>query len=219
MTEKRKGENQFGKLLKDLLKECSLSMRKLSQLTGIDTATISRIANQKQQPKPTHLQQFAFHLQVPLSTLMNAAGYSQDQLEDRQSDLFRSLESIQDILVSSDLLEHQFTIEKIHQELAKYEHYALTSEGKSTILKEFEQKVEQVKGAGPFIDELKVMYKNYCADTQSIERRRILGSVLLYFILSTDIIPDYVFPFGYVDDCLAVQIGLERLSKLEGNNV
>ena len=34
-------------------------MRKLSRLTGIDTATISRIVNGKQQPKLNQLQKFA----------------------------------------------------------------------------------------------------------------------------------------------------------------
>ncbi len=33
-----------------------------------------------------------------------------------------------------------------------------------------------------------------------MEERCILGSVLLYFVLATDVIPDYVFPIGYLDD-------------------
>ena len=38
----------LGSLLKTALRERSLSMRKLGTLTGIDTATISRMANGKQ---------------------------------------------------------------------------------------------------------------------------------------------------------------------------
>ena len=212
-------DQNIGLFIKALLKEKMLSMRKLSSLTGIDTATISRIVNNKQKPTPSHLQQFAHHLDVPFSKLILAAGYNLELFENNdQSDMYHSIEAIQEILVSSNFLDHEFTMEKIHRELAKYEHFALTKEGEQKILKEFESKVEEVKGAGPFISELNNMFKSYCDENISKEKRTVLGSVLLYFILSTDIIPDYVFPFGYLDDCLAVQIGLERLSKIEENN-
>ena len=38
-----------GKIIKPILKEKSLSIRKLSKITSIDTSTISRIFNGKQQ--------------------------------------------------------------------------------------------------------------------------------------------------------------------------
>ena len=47
---------KLGLLLKELLKKQSLSMRKLSEFTTIDTATISRIINGKRKAKPEHLQ-------------------------------------------------------------------------------------------------------------------------------------------------------------------
>src|SRR5699024_11462619 len=40
----------------------------------------------------------------------------------------------------------------------------------------------------------------------------IMGSALLYFIIPVDVIPDYVFPMGYIDDALAVKIALKMLS-------
>lgn len=67
--------SDLGSLLKALLKEKSWSMRKLSQLSGIETATISRIVNGKQQARPKHLQQFAQALNVPVEQLFEAAGY------------------------------------------------------------------------------------------------------------------------------------------------
>ncbi|KQL53152.1 DNA-binding protein [Heyndrickxia shackletonii] len=220
MSTEINGDHNLGLLIKALLKERMLSMRKLSALTGIDTATISRIANNKQKATPSHLQLLANHLDVPPAKLIQAAGYNLVLSENNdQSDMYQSIDAIQEILVSSNFLDHEFTVEKIHQELAKYEHFSLTKEGEQKILEEFETKVEEVRGAGPFIIELNKMFKSFREENLSIEKRTILGSVLLYFILSTDIIPDYVFPFGYLDDCLAVQIGLERLSKLEENNV
>lgn len=47
------------------------------------------------------------------------------------------------------------------------------------------------------------------------EDRAILGSALLYYILATDVIPDYMFPIGYLDDAIAVQIALNRLKKVK----
>jgi uncharacterized membrane protein YkvA (DUF1232 family) len=43
----------------------------------------------------------------------------------------------------------------------------------------------------------------------------LLGGVLLYFILPVDVIPDYIFPIGYLDDAMAVQIVANLLSKSE----
>lgn len=55
------------------------------------------------------------------------------------------------------------------------------------------------------------MYRLYSSDNITLEERSILGSGLLYFVSATDIIPDYVFPLGYLDDAIAVQIVLGRL--------
>lgn len=214
---KSSGEN-LGLLIKTLLKERFISMRKLSILTGIDTATISRIANNKQLAKPSHLQLFATQLGVPVTLLFQAAGYDLEMNEkNTQSDMYDSIDAIHEVLVSSNFLGGKFTIEQVHQELSKYEQYALTKEGEQRIREEFDTKVEEVRGAGPFINELKKMHKSYCDEHTSKEKRQVLGSALLYFILSTDIIPDYVFPFGYLDDAIAVQIVVDRLSKLENN--
>ncbi|MEI2428252.1 helix-turn-helix transcriptional regulator, partial [Priestia megaterium] len=62
-------DQSLGLLLRSLLKENALSMRKLSSLTGIDTATISRIINGKQQANLHHLKQFAHYLNTPLEAL------------------------------------------------------------------------------------------------------------------------------------------------------
>ena len=66
-------------MLKELLKERSLSMRKLSELTEIDTATISRIINGKRKATPEHLQKFANSLSVSIAELFVAAGYDIEQ--------------------------------------------------------------------------------------------------------------------------------------------
>ncbi|MFD3448396.1 DUF1232 domain-containing protein [Microbacteriaceae bacterium 4G12] len=209
-------DTNLGLVLKKLLKERSLSMRKLSTLTGIDTATISRIVNGKQKVKLDHLQQFAYHLGVSTDVLYKAAGFYVDTpQEEKHSDMHTTVNTIHEILLSSDLFNEQYTIKQVEQELDKYEQYALTKEGQRIILEEFHDKVEKVNGAGPFIDQLKDMYTLFFKDGTPQKERALLGSALLYFVLSIDIIPDYVFPFGYLDDAIAVQLVLNRLSKLK----
>ncbi|MDP1512755.1 DUF1232 domain-containing protein [Paenibacillus sp. CMAA1739] len=210
----------LGETLVSLLKERSLSMRKLSAATGIDTATISRIVNGKQRAKPEHLEAFALHLDVPSAPLFQAAGYGAPAppiYHNQSNDIFSSINSIKETLQASNLMDHQFTAEQVQKELSKYEPYVLTEEGARIIHNDFPGKVKSVNGAGPFIEELKRMYQLYSSDNITSEERSILGSGLLYFVSATDIIPDYVFPLGYLDDAIAVQIVLNRLQDTRNN--
>lgn len=210
----------LGEILASLLKERSLSMRKLSAATGIDTATISRIVNGKQRAKPEHLDAFALHLDVPSARLFQAAGYGAPVPPNHEylpNDIYSSINNIKEILQASNLIDHQFTAEQVQKELSKYEPYVLTEEGTRIIHNDFPGKVKSVNGAGPFIEELKKMYQLYSSDNITMEERSILGSGLLYFISATDIIPDYVFPLGYLDDAIAVQIVMGRLQDTRNN--
>ncbi|TBL73067.1 DUF1232 domain-containing protein [Paenibacillus thalictri] len=214
MTE-MKHPSDLGTLLAHLLKERSLSMRRLSKLTGLDTATISRIVSGKQQAKPEHLRLFALHLGVPTLQLFAAAGFDVEPGPwNGSADIHASIQGIKETLQSTHLLDRQFTADLVKKELNKYEKYALTEEGEGIIRGGFAAKVESVNGVGPFIDELKQMYSQFCNEENHSERRAVLGSALLYFILSADIIPDYVFPLGYLDDAMAVQMALEKLNEI-----
>ncbi|MDR3542351.1 MAG: YkvA family protein [Desulfosporosinus sp.] len=61
------------------------------------------------------------------------------------------------------------------------------------------------------------MYELYCLSSTTTSDRVLLGSALLYFILPTDVIPDYIFPIGYLDDAIAVKLVLDKLSLLKGH--
>ncbi|SPF37656.1 DNA-binding helix-turn-helix protein [Candidatus Desulfosporosinus infrequens] len=207
---------QLGVMLKVLLKEHSLSMRKLSTQTGIDIATISRIISGKQLARPKHLQQFAEFFGVPAERFFEAAGYIfGQQKEEFDSDIHASVETIQGILSSANLLDMQYTKDKVEQKLANYEHYAQTEEGQRIIREDYQKKIQQVGGLGPFIDDLNQMYELYCLSSTTTHDRALLGSALLYFILPTDVIPDYIFPIGYLDDAIAVKLVLHKLSLLK----
>ncbi|MCI1944196.1 helix-turn-helix domain-containing protein [Clostridium luticellarii] len=198
-------KSELGALIRELLKKNSLSMRKLSALSGIDTATISRIVNGKQRANMKHIQSFAKYLNVPMEKLLIADGYDIDILK-------------QELLKFSNLLDYNYDLCKIEDELEKYKKYAATKEGKNIIYKNFKEKIDAVNGSGLFVDELKQMYEKFCNDTSSEEIRVLLGSGLLYFILSVDIIPDYVFPLGYLDDVIAIKLVLHHIAEVNARN-
>lgn len=210
-TQSAEGNGNIGELIKIEMKKRVLSMRKLSAITGMDTATISRILSGKQEPKLSHLKLFSEYLGIPLEILL---GVSREAVGDpANSSIMDSVAAISEILGTSQQFDPQVTTELIQQELIKYEQYAQTAEGHRIICQEFETKVNQVNGIGPLIEHLKQMYIRYNNEDTSRADRSVLGSALLYFILSADIIPDYVFPIGYLDDAIAVYLVLSRLNQ------
>ncbi|MEY8001331.1 helix-turn-helix domain-containing protein [Clostridium sp. Mt-5] len=212
-------KSELGSLIRDLLKKNLLSMRKLSALSGIDTATISRIVNGKQRANMNHLQNFSKYLNVPIEKLLIADGYDIDVLKNENflnSPSF--IKNIQELLRFSNLLDYHYDLSKIEDELDKYKRYAVTKEGKNTIYKNFKEKIEDINGSGLFVDELKQMYERFCDENASEEIHALLGSGLLYFILSVDIIPDYIFPFGYLDDVIAIKLILHHIAEVNAKD-
>lgn len=202
----------LGLFLKDLLREKSLSMRKLSELTDIDPATISRIISGKRKATPEHLRKMAECLEVPIMELFQAAGYPVEKKPD-SDDIYSSLDNIQKILESSNLLEHPFSIEQLESELEKYQQFAETVEGEETIRKNFGEKLGKLGSIGPFISRLKDMFETFISKKATAHQLAIMGSALLYFIVPVDVIPDYIFPIGYLDDAIAVHLVSQLLSK------
>lgn len=125
------------------------------------------------------------------------------------------IKNIHELLKLPDLLNYKCDLSKIEEELEKYKIYALTEEGKSIIYKNFNKKIEAVNGDGFFIEELKEMYKKFCDESLPEEIHALLGSGLLYFILSVDIIPDYIFPIGYLDDIIAIKLVLHNMLEVK----
>jgi uncharacterized membrane protein YkvA (DUF1232 family)/DNA-binding Xre family transcriptional regulator len=211
-----KTKSGIGLLLKQLLKEQSMSMRKLSKLTDIDTATISRIISGKRRANLQHLQKLADCLGVPISDLLLAAGYSKEMDEDKQysDDIHSSIDSIQIILKASEVYDEKFTIKSIEQQLDIYQQFAQTEEGKETIINRFEEKLQKVGSIGPFIDHLKDMFLKFKTIQGTACELAIIGGALMYFISPVDVIPDFIFPIGYLDDAIVVKIVIELLAKV-----
>ncbi|MEZ2718988.1 helix-turn-helix domain-containing protein [Niallia circulans] len=203
--------NEIGLLLKNLLKKNAMSMRKLSVLTNIDTATISRIINGKRRPTPEHIQKFAKFFDYPVDKMFTVAGYLPSEASTQSEDIFDSVESIQSELFSSNHYKETFSIKEVQEQLQKYNHYALTDEGKGLVADKFTEKVQKVEGVGPFIQQLKEYYQRFSNKKGNIRELAVMGAALIYFIISVDVIPDYIFPIGYLDDAVAIKISAKLL--------
>ena len=197
--------NALGLLLRELLKERSLSMRKLSELTDIDTATISRIINGKRKANLQHLERFANCLEIPLLELFEAAGYPVDQRQEKPNHTYADM--------IQGLMQPNESVVVIEQQLANYQQYAQTVEGQTSIVKGFEEKLESVGSVGPLINQMKDLFRKFCLRKGTSSELALMGSVLLYFIIPVDAIPDYLFAIGYLDDAIAVQLTTTALDK------
>ncbi|MCY7850370.1 helix-turn-helix domain-containing protein [Bacillus haynesii] len=211
MDEQKK--NQLGTLLKEHLRKRSLSLRELSERTHIDKATISRIMNGKRKANLNHLQRFSESLGVSFDELMTAAGYAMEKArESERQDIHSSVAEIEDVLQTSNVYDRSFTMEELQNKLNEYEQYSQTEEGKRTIMAEFESKVEKVAGIGPFLTRLHDMYSRFTSGRGTPRELLLMGGALLYFIVSVDVIPDYIFPIGYIDDAAAVHFVFNQLT-------
>ncbi|REK71508.1 DUF1232 domain-containing protein [Paenibacillus paeoniae] len=198
----------LGELIKSKLKQHAYSLRKFSEMTAVDTATISRIINGKRKATPEHLQRFAECLQVPVSDLFLAAGYPVDA---QQTELQSSVSDIQDILASFNLNTQSYSLANVEHELSKYELFSQTEEGQATILNKFQEKLTKAGSTGPYIQFLKDMHEKFRTNKGTWFERALIGSALIYFIIPTDCIPDYIFPLGYIDDAIAVNYVVQKL--------
>ncbi|KEH89902.1 MULTISPECIES: DUF1232 domain-containing protein [Clostridium] len=211
----------FGLYLKDKLKEKSLSLSKLSSLTGIDKSTISRIINHKQRANINHLEKISKALDIPLEELLVEDGYNinNENIQHKgEFDINNNYESIDDIFKLSSMVENTELKGLIESQLNKYQLYLKTDEGKDVLYKNFNNKIEKIDKGGAFVEKLKDMYKQFCSKDIPIKELLLIGSGLLYFVTPIDIIPDFIFPIGFLDDIIAIKIVLDMLDKIRNKS-
>ncbi|MBA4492920.1 YkvA family protein [Paenactinomyces guangxiensis] len=80
---------------------------------------------------------------------------------------------------------------------------ALTKEGSDKILQEFNQKVDRAGGIQTIVHKLKLMYEYFRHPQTSTTKKALVGAALLYFLLPTDVVVDWIPVMGYVDDVTA----------------
>lgn len=72
----------FGAFLKETRKYCGLTIRELSEKSGISNAEISRIeTGERQKPSPLVLKALAPHIMISYDELLNKAGYREEVID------------------------------------------------------------------------------------------------------------------------------------------
>lgn len=147
----------------------------------------------------------AIHLNINLEELLKASGYefrnSNNQIFNADSDF----SNFDDILGFANLINDKNFNGNIEKELSKCKLYVQTDEGKNYFLIIL-IKIDSIEKQGQFTDRLRQMYADFCTDGLTIKKYLLIGSMLLYFVISTDVIPDFVFPIGFMDDLVALNI-------------
>jgi len=212
MTSKAISENKLGQLLKTTLEKQNISMSRLSIETKIDKATISRIINGKRRATPQHLQAISDSLKIPVYELYTAAGYTEksSQAED-YFDLHSKIDVIQNMI---NLYSDDFKVEKVEDQLNGYKNQFASQVDHKDLFSQFKKKVKNLGGEGPFIKQLEDLYNRLKYKKGTPAQLMLIGSGLLYFVSTIDVIPDYLIPVGYLDDAIAINIILDKISKL-----
>ena len=109
--------------------------------------------------------------------------------------------------------ERKFTEKELQQEIIIYEEHSLTEEGKQTILDNFQAKLAKIDGQGPYIKQLQSMFSRFINRKGSVKELGLMGAALLYFVVTKDLLPDFLFPVGFMDDAIVVQVVMKQLEK------
>ncbi|WP_181313573.1 helix-turn-helix domain-containing protein [Planomicrobium soli] len=211
-------QNSLESLLRGAIERRNYSVRQLADLTSIDKATISRIVNGKRKPTLQHLKKLSATLDLSFNDLVEAIDQdlgsepSKQKKADKKTFSAAPLANEMDLLQKSvQLHDKSITIDKLSTELETFEKYAETNEGISTIEEGFEAKVKNFGNIGPYIQQLQLWHRKISKREGSKSELAIMAGALLYFILPLDLLHDYVFAVGYLDDCLAIQLAANKL--------
>ncbi|MCL5045215.1 MAG: helix-turn-helix domain-containing protein [Actinobacteria bacterium] len=197
-------ESAFARLVKGLMKARGLSIRRLAEQAGVSHSTLSRLLREPDpKPPPDLLRHLAGPLGLSYEELMVAAGHWKDD------DLLDLAEVEKSLAARSTPSRLSFVLDqdRIWSEIDKYEDYASTEEGRRYILREFPTRLEEIGPvSGTFVNRLRLMFRFYADSANRHPFRSTVGAALMYFLSAADEVPDYLFPFGYVDDAIAIAL-------------
>lgn len=209
------GERQIGILIKQAIYEKNLSLRQLGKEIGLDVSTLSRIVNNKQQPNIKHLEKISRALELPLEELLAASGYTIGHFSHSMQKVCEKIPvEDEDIFEICSQFEGQELASNIERELDKYGQYVSVPEGRAMVREQFRNKIDSVGQIGPIVDRLKELYGWFCKPDLTMTMLILIGSGLLYFIIAPDVIPDFLFPLGFIDDTIAIKIVTDKVANM-----
>ncbi|MCL5967609.1 MAG: helix-turn-helix domain-containing protein [Firmicutes bacterium] len=183
------------------MEEEHLSVRGLARRAGLSHSVVSRFLNGHSHPSVPTLRALAGALDLTLDDLTREAPG----------------EGWGDATAGARLLASppQTLVRKVTAELDRLRAFAGTEEGRLLARELFERKVENIGASGPLIERLKGLQRLYLtADNVAPGVRAAAGSAVLYFIQAVDAIDDFLWPIGYLDDAIALELAEAQIARL-----
>ncbi len=87
------------------------------------------------------------------------------------------------------------------------------SEDEGYVRENFGEKLRRVGRRIPFAEDAVTAYYCLTDDTTPKRVRVILGSALAYFIVPTDLVPDFIAVLGFTDDATVLALAFRSVSK------
>ncbi|WP_077603283.1 helix-turn-helix domain-containing protein [Oceanobacillus sojae] len=204
--------HRIGDFIKEKLEEKQISMRALSKQTNINISTVSRIINHKRKPTNQHLMEISKALDIPFEELLQKNGLPVKTTEKNTNDEQDYTAMVQHFLKQSGDQHDSFSMKKIEEKLYEYEQDAETEKGQHLIIENFQKKKENAGSQGAYMQQLTSFFHRFCHKKGTRKELILMGAALIYFISTADVVPDYLFPVGYLDDAIAVQVVMNLLS-------
>ncbi|CAD2071495.1 transcriptional regulator [Jeotgalicoccus coquinae] len=200
-------QEKLQQFIKDEMKHREMTLRRFSKVVNIDHATLSKIMNGKRKANINHVQKLSDSLSVDFDFLLESAGFRgavKDELE-------QTWIAVQKVVNDMTDIEESISYKRVNEEISYFKTYSGTDEGRAKIRSEFDGKIEETSGVGKYTEQLKMMYRYFINDKGTLKSQLLVGAALIYFIVTTDLLPDYLLPVGLLDDAFIVQVILQRL--------
>lgn len=200
-------QEKLHQFMKDEMKCRDMTLRMFSKAVNIDHATLSKIMNGKRKANINHVQKLSDNLSADFDFLLESAGFKgagKDELE-------QTWIAVQKVVKDMTDIEESISYKRVNEEISYFETYSGTDEGSKRIHSEFDDKIKETSGIGKYTEQLKIMYGYFINDKGTLKSQLLVGAALLYFIVTTDLLPDYLLPVGLLDDAFIVQVILQRL--------
>lgn len=180
------------------------SLRYFSERASIDVATLSKVMNGKRALTLQHAEKIAEAFDCPMNDLLHAAGYPIAKTSPYVQQITDEISEVTN-MTETEWHDHLQTL------VLTYEEESVTPSGEQQIGARFPQKMKNLQQKGTWLTTIQSFFEQFQQKERPTVELMILGGALLYFIAPVDLIPDYLFAIGYLDDALAIQLASQKL--------
>lgn len=197
--------DRLGPLLRARIAARGRSLRAVAREAGVSHSTLSRLLNGHTHPTRRLLVAIAPVLGIPVGELVAAAGTAPAE----QDSVWAVLRDMGIDPSPGELLG------RVREGLVRLREYAATEEAFSLAREGLDRKVTALGARGPVIEKLRALGRLYLDGGDAPwEARLAAGSAVLYFLHALDVIDDFMWPVGYLDDAVAVALAEAEVRQL-----